>query len=524
MATQEQQTGNSDSTDHNQQTTNRDTILLVDDDPVILDSMAFLLAKEYRVLPATSRPEANQVVLQAQAHGGYADNPIKVALIDMGLPPSPHTPEEGLKLINDLLSVEPALKILVLSGQHRDSNVEAALQYGAVDFIAKPANPKTIRNRIQQQIEIYQHENNSIKGGLDNLVGASAVMQALKQQIYHLADSPFPVLILGESGTGKEVIAQAIHQQSKRANKPMVAINCAAMPRDLLEAQLFGHTKGAFTNAVSESIGFFGEASDSSIFLDELGELPLPLQAKLLRVLESGEYYRLGETQPKFTNARVIAATNQNLEEQINNNLFRADLFHRLGILTIQVPPLRARCEDIPLIIEHFMENYHDSFPRFRLSDGALKSLLSYSFPGNIRELRNIVIRLGTQYPGATVGQSHIEHGLQLSQPSSMSASQTDALPSEQALSAPSAQSRDTQPPPTEQSGWPPSDASLASLLAGPFSLNDTLAELEQRLINLALKQNDHNLARTARALHINRSTLHSRIQKYDTSSAKTKT
>ncbi len=478
----------------------QEAILLVDDDPLILDSMALLLKKDFNVLTANDRPSATTAVRNHNRHA--ANNTfVKVAMIDMGLPPEPHSPSEGFALISDLLALDPTIKVLVLSGQNRDAHVETALQLGAVDYLSKPAKPALLRERIHQQIEIHTLEQHKSSGKIPELVGSSETMKAIQQQIISMASSPFPALILGESGTGKELIAQAIHSQSDRANKPFVPINCAAVPSELIESVLFGHTKGAFTHAHKEGIGFFGEAQDGSIFLDELGELPLMLQVKLLRVLESGEYYRIGETQPRRTEARIIAATNNDLKQSIDAGLFREDLYHRLSILTIHVPPLRQRTEDIREIIEHFIDTYKTSFPPYRLSDAALNALKQYAFPGNIRELRNIVIRLGTQYPGATIGQSHIFNEIDINR----------IDPKKETIETPAV----TADAPNTL--YSLDNKTIEALLKrNELNLDELLTDLERRCISIALKLNDNNLSKTARALHINRSTLHSRIQKHD--------
>ena len=239
--------------------------------------------------------------------------------------------------------------ILVLSGQSDRSNIQHALTLGAVDFVPKPCEADLLRARLNHQLLILGAEQTeAAPPGIkqDLLLGSSPVMTALRDSMAQFANTPFPVLIEGESGCGKELVAQCLHRESVRADEPLLTINCAAFTADLLEAQLFGHSKGAYTGSEQARSGFFEDATNGTLFLDEVGEMPLELQTKFLRVLENGEYYRLGETRARHSNARIVAATNRELREAVRTGDFRQDLFHRLSVLSISVPPLRSRGRD----------------------------------------------------------------------------------------------------------------------------------------------------------------------------------
>ena len=377
----------------------RPPLLIVDDDPLIADSLSYLLGRDFDVRTATNRKDA-LLTLQTL--------PLPVAaLIDLGLPPRPHSPVEGFAQIAELLTQSPNTRIIVLSGQSDEVNARHARTLGATEFAAKPANPDFLRQLIARVVS-YKDE---VPQPDDGLTGTSAPMQRLKLQIRQFADSPFPVLIEGESGTGKELVAAGLHRASKRCDSPYLAINCAAIAPNLVEAALFGHSKGAFTGATAARPGYFEETGSGTLFLDEIGELPLELQPKLLRVLENGEFQRIGETTVRKSNARIIAATNRDLRNEIKSGGFRPDLFHRLSVFSIAVPPLRERNGDCLLLLDQFLNAYSkqtDSSPP-RLSPEAEARLRRYHFPGNVRELRNIAIRLCAKHPGGSIGQPDIE-------------------------------------------------------------------------------------------------------------------
>jgi DNA-binding NtrC family response regulator len=449
----------------------RRRLLLADDDPLIGESLAFVLRDDFDVVLASTRREAN-ALLKRQPKSP------ELALVDLGLPPDPHDPTEGFALIGDLLSMNPSMKILVLSGQSDRQNVQHALSLGAADFIAKPCDPMLLKARLDHQVMILDAEADVAEARRDGveLIGVSEAIESVRGQVSMYADTPFPILIQGESGTGKELVAQLLHERSDRANKPFVVVNCAAFTAELLEAQLFGHAKGAFTGAGSARAGFFEEAGEGILFLDEIGEFPLELQPKLLRILENGEYYRIGETRPRNSSARIIAASNRNLITEIRSGRFRHDLYHRISVLTIDVPPLREREDDAFLLLDAFRDMYSSKVPPFRLEDGAEKRWRAYTFPGNVRELRNIVIRLGAKYPGQKIGLTELEAELD---------SQSDV-----------------------------DEHTIAQLVQGSFKLGDVLDDWEKRYINAALKLSHGNLSEAARLLGINRTTLYGKVQR----------
>ena len=446
-------------------------LILIDDDPLIGESLAFVLRDDFDVHLVASRSEARRLLVKM-------DNMPALALVDLGLPPEPHRPDEGFALIKELLTVNPVMKILVLSGQSEKHNVQHALSLGAADFIAKPCDPQLLKARLDHHLMIMEAERHGPEervSGVD-LLGESQAMDELRSQITRFADTPFPVLIQGESGTGKELVAQLLHKQSELAAEPFVSVNCAAFTPELLEAQLFGHAKGAFTGATSAKAGFFEDTGTGTLLLDEVGEFPLALQPKLLRVLENGEYYRVGETRPRIAEARIVAATNRDLLEEIRAGNFRHDLYHRLSVLTIDVPPLRQRGGDSLLLMEHFRALYAEKVAPFVLDEPGAQRWSRYTFPGNVRELRNVVIRLGAKYPGASIGLTELEAEFD-------SQSQVDG-------------------------------ESIQELTAGGFRLDEILSSWEQRYIEAALKLADGNLSEAARLLGVNRTTLYSKIQR----------
>ncbi|MGQ0546021.1 MAG: sigma-54-dependent transcriptional regulator [Betaproteobacteria bacterium] len=447
-------------------------LLVVDDDPLITDTLAFALGGDYEVLACDSRRHAIELVRQLPAAPA-------LALVDLGLPPSPHAPDEGFQLIADLLAHSPAMKIFVLSGQNDAANARHARALGAWEFVAKPSDPELLKRMLARARELPAAEQ-------AELVGASPALAKLKSQIAQFAGSPFPVLIEGESGSGKELAAASLHRLSPRATRPYLTLNCAAISPTLVEPTLFGYVKGAFTGATANKAGYFEDAQEGTLFLDEIGELPLELQAKLLRVLENGEYQRVGETQRRTARCRVVAATNRDLRRDVRRGAFRADLYHRLSVFTLAVPPLREMEGDRLALLDHFGRLYarQSGVQPFELDRAALERWQTYDFPGNVRELRNIVIRLTTKYAGQRLSAAELEPELDLEAP---------------------------QPP--LGAGGDIAEQALRQLeRSGAFDLDQTLKAWERAYIDAALKLTRGNVSQAAKLLGMNRTTLYSRM------------
>jgi DNA-binding NtrC family response regulator len=458
----------------------RPALLVVDDDPLITDTLAFALGADFEVHACDSRPHAIELLRQLPRAP-------QLALIDLGLPPSPHRPDEGFQLIADLLAHSPAVKIFVLSGQNDAANARHARALGAWEFVAKPCDPATLKRALERALESPPAAPGVPGEGASGLIGRSPALERLRSQLAQFANSPYPVLVEGESGSGKELVAASLHRMSARSGKPYLALNCAAIAPTLVEATLFGYAKGAFTGAASAKSGYFEDAQDGTLFLDEIGELPLEMQAKLLRVLENGEYQRLGETQRRVSRARIVAATNRDLRQAVKNARFRADLYHRLSVLSLAVPPLRELEGDKRLLLDHFSRLYaaQAGAQPFSLDPAAEERWLRYPFPGNVRELRNIVIRLTTKYAGQRLSPRELEPELDL----------------EAALPGPGA-----------QDGAILEQAQRLLEQGGAFDLDKTLKAWERGYIEAALRLTRGNVSQAAKLLGVNRTTLYSRM------------
>ncbi|HUQ29785.1 MAG TPA: sigma-54 dependent transcriptional regulator [Usitatibacter sp.] len=450
-------------------------LLLVDDDALIAESLAFALGGDYEVTRAGDRTGA----VAALREGATPD----LALIDLGLPPVPQLPNEGFKLIADLLAHAPGVRILVLTGQNEESNARRARALGAVELVPKPCEPAALRKLLARALEAGALDRRADGEETRALVGESPPLRRLRSQIDLYAASSFPALVEGESGSGKERVAYSLHHLSARASQPFLALNCAAISPTLVEPTLFGYAKGAFTGAQHAKTGYFEDAGEGTLFLDEIGELPADLQAKLLRVLENGEYQRVGETTTRVSRARVVAATNRDLREEVKAGRFRSDLYHRLSVFELRVPPLRDLGEDKAILLDYYRGLYaaKTGSRAFTFDDAARARWISYAFQGNVRELKNIVIRLITKYAGYTVGASELEAEF--------------APSSELARQDPVARAR----------------AELAS--GGPFSLDATLKSVEQSYLDAALELSQGNMSQAAKLLGISRTTLYGRLE-----------
>jgi len=367
----------------------RPVILVVDDEPGVRESFRAILKDRYEVLEAEDGPSSLELV---------GSHPVNLVLLDVRLPGM-----EGIQVLERVKTIDEGIEVIMVTAVKTIRTAVEAIRLGAYDYITKPFEVEEILSAVNRVLEkqalerevLYLRSELSQRDGFDDIVGRHETMTQTYDLISHVAETTVTVLITGESGTGKELIARAIHRQGPRRSKPFVTVNGAAIPEHLLETELFGHEKGAFTSAYYKKIGKFELATGGTLFLDEVGNLRLDLQAKLLRVLQEREFERVGGVKPIKVDVRILAATNINLRRAISGGLFREDLFYRLNVVHIHVPPLRERREDIPLLVEHFLKKYNQQFGKAvgRLSRAALTVLQSYEWPGNVRELENIIER-----------------------------------------------------------------------------------------------------------------------------------
>ena len=458
-------------------------LLLVDDDPLIVESLAFALAGDYEVTCAGDRATA-----VAKLREGLQP---EIALIDLGLPPIAHLPNEGFKLIGDLLAHAPRVRILVLTGQNEESNARRARALGALELVPKPCEPDVLLEILARSLRSGALDRRDDAEDVRALIGESPALRRLRSQIDLYATSSFPALIEGESGSGKERVAYSLHHLSPRAREPYLALNCAAISPALVEPTLFGYAKGAFTGAQAAKSGYFEDAAEGTLFLDEIGELPGELQAKLLRVLENGEYQRVGETQTRVSRARIVAATNRDLREEVRQGRFRNDLYHRLSVFTLLVPALRELGDDRLRLLDYYRSLYaaKSGARAFELDPAARARWLGYEFPGNVRELRNIVIRLTTKHAGYVVGAAELEAEL--------------------------------SPGGGEARGDPVALARAGITAGKPFSLDAALRAAEQAYLDAALELAQGNVSQAAKLLGVSRSTLYGRLEAAGRSGAK---
>lgn len=474
-------------------TDGKPALLIVDDDPLITDTLHFVLSHDFEVFVAETRQQVKSLLTQL-------DHAPPLALVDLGLPPTQHKPDEGFALISDLLNHSNSIRILVLSGQNDEANARHARALGAIDFIAKPAEPEQIKRALFSALRFDPSSSSAVRATSSTpdsgrIVGASFTIDRLRNQIKLYADAPFPVLIEGESGSGKELVAKSLHQWSKRAAKPYLALNCAAISPSLVEPTLFGYAKGAFTGATQAHSGYFEDAREGTLFLDEIGELPLELQAKLLRVLENGEFQRVGETASRFSNARIVAATNRDLRKEVREGRFRGDIYHRLSVFSVHVLPLREQNDDKLALLSHFREHFSREvgMPPFSFSPEAQRLWEDYHFPGNVRELRNIIIRLTTKYAGKQVNARELEDEFDMDvvNPGSI-------------------------PLPTDGQALQDYAKSHLRGMHG-FNLDQVMKQWEKSYVEAALSMTHGNLSQAAKLLGVNRTTLYSRMQTYQT-------
>ena len=390
-------------------------ILIVDDEGIHRRGAALTLAKlGHDIIEAKDETEANAII---------SSESIDLVITDMFMPPSDGMPEDmgsGLRIIELTRSLNPEAVIIVITAHGSIENAVEAIRRGAFDYLAKPFSANELKVKTEKALEQHRlisenarlsEENSHLKAsiresfGFDKIIGQTDTMKRLLNEISIAAQSLSTVLIRGESGTGKELVAKAIHYNSPRRDKILVPLNCASFPSELIEDELFGHVKGAFSGAATDRKGAFEEADGGTIFLDEIGEMPLKMQPRLMRVLEQKEIKRIGENIARKVDARVMAATNRNLEEAISKGNFRSDLFERLNVISIYVPALRERKEDIPLLVDHFINMFAKETSKNikGISPAALDALMDYDWPRNIRELKNVIERTIIFMDGTTI-------------------------------------------------------------------------------------------------------------------------
>ena len=449
-------------------------VLLVEDEKDVRDALRVQLQDEgHQVVEAESGDEALSLLEQS---------PFDIMLTDVMIPNI-----NGIELVERIGNFSSIPVTIVMTGYGSVEMAVKAIKAGAFDFLQKPFSVEVLSATIESALRVksLRDENvelrRTVKGqfGLGNLISSSEVMKEVFRLIECVADTDSTVLILGESGTGKELIAQTTHFHSSRRKGCLIPVNCGAIPEALLESELFGHEKGAFTGAVATRVGRFELAAGGTIFLDEIGDLSPPLQVKLLRVLQEKTFERVGGTRTFKTDARVIAATNQDLEDLVANKRFREDLYYRLNVVPILVPPLRHRTEDIPLLVEHFVHQFNErrSSKLTGVSPEAMTLLCNYQWPGNVRELGNIIERMAILKRDGQIEISDLPEKIR-------------------------------SPHVTPVSNMP------TAIPVGGINLSTTVEEFENRLILEALERTNWVKSKAAQLLHINRTTLIEKLKK----------
>lgn len=379
---------------------NKHRILVIDDDPLMLDLARYHLQQNgYEIALAENAEEGLRLI---------KEQPVAVALTDLFLPDI-----NGITLVEQLRTASPSTEIIMITGHGSVGAAVDAMKAGAFSFTEKPVDFEHLLATLEKALEhrAQAEELRSLRKRYTevtsyyNIIGGSKAMQNVYEIIDSVAESDANVMIIGESGTGKELIANAVHFNSQRARKPFVKINCSALPKELIESELFGHTKGAFTGATTEKTGLIGQATGGSLMLDEIGEMPIELQPKLLRVLQERVYYRIGSEKALEADFRLISATNRNPLEAIRDGRLREDLFYRINTIEIRVPPLRERAEDVQHLAEHFLHQYAEKYHRqvHSISEQAYEKMFQYQWPGNVRELQNVVERAVLLSKGAVI-------------------------------------------------------------------------------------------------------------------------
>ena len=454
-------------------------ILVVDDELSMREFLKILLEKEgYDVITASEATSAIDLIQKQN---------FDLVLSDVKMPGI-----GGLTLLEKIKEIDNSIPVIMITAFASPENAVIAMKSGAFDYITKPFKVdeilKIINSGISATVSGKKDEITATTESFEGIIGNSPEMLKIYNLISRIAPTPASILIYGESGTGKELVAQAIHNLSKVGNKPFIPITCSAIPESLLESELFGHVKGSFTGAISNKVGLFELADGGSIFLDEIGELTPLIQTKLLRVLQERELKRVGGTETIKVNVRIIAATNKNLEEEIIEGRFREDLFYRLAVVPIRVPPLRERKGDVPLLVNHFLEKYSEKMEKTvqEISSYAMKVLMEYDYPGNVRELENIIER------GVALESSNI------------------ILPESLTLST---YKKEGKPVENKTDTFISIESEEELYNKG---LDEIMAALEKKMIEQALVKTDNSKIQAAELLKISFRSLRYKVQKYD--------
>ena len=438
-------------------------VLIVDDEEGIRESLSGIFEDEgYDVITARSGEEALKILKEQN---------MDLILLDVWLPGI-----DGVQTLKEIKDIKPDIPVIMISGHGNIDLAVKATRMGAYDFLEKPLSLEKVLLDAKRAIErrTLEMEYNALKQDLTKkwrLIGNSKTMKQLMEQIDIAAQSNSRVLILGESGSGKEIVAHILHDQSGRAEKPFIEMNCAAIPQELIESELFGHEKGSFTGAFERKKGKFELADEGTLFLDEVGDMSLSTQSKVLRVIETQEFQRVGGSKTIKVDVRIIAATNKDLREEVKKGNFREDLLYRLNVIPVVIPPLRNRKEDIPVLVEYFLEYFAAEYGKRpkKMAPGGLKVLDAYDWPGNIRELRNMIERLVIMTPLDTITPTNLVIG-----------------------------------------------ESVRSDYFSFKTLREARDVFEKDFITKKLEENNWNISKTAEVLDIERSNLHRKIKAYD--------